>query len=249
MEEITKEALDWAMSQSNIKGCISGSSLLNYFEGQDIDIFLYDEASFTKMLYAMYYNEMFTLVEPLEKWKFEEWTKGKKLGLDKIGIITIKMKYNLAVDVNIIYKKYASNIFSILSSFDLDIIARGYDLQTKEYLDLSKHDGNTAHWNKWNPAFYSENIWDIFKLLRQFERCIKYYRRGYNTDEVVLKYREMLHKLVEYESIFNSAQFTEKVKEMKKNAKIIDKIFSTWIDHHEMDDETFELLKEKIKSL
>ena len=59
----------------------------------------------------------------------------------------------------------------------------------------------------------------------------------------------MLHKLVEYESIFNSAQFTEKVKEMKKNAKIIDKIFSTWLDHHEMDDETFELLKEKIKSL
>lgn len=249
MENIINKVLDWVKSQSNIKGCISGSSLLEYFEGQDVDIFLYDEASFTKLLYAMYYNDMFTLIEPLEQWKFKEWTNGKRLGINKIGIVTIKMKYNLAVDVNIIYKKDANNIFSVLSSFDLDIISKGYDLQTMEYLDLSKKDGKTAHWNKWNPAFYSDNIWDISKLLRQFERCIKYHKRGYNTDNIVIKYQDMLHKLVEYESIFNSDKFDEKVKEMKKNAKIIDKIFNIWLSTHEIDDETFELLKVKIKLL
>ena len=36
---------------------------------------------------------------------------------------------------------------------------------------------------------------------------------------------------------------------MKKNAKIIDKIFNIWLSTHEIDDETFELLKVKIKLL
>ena len=139
MKEIINEAVDWIKCQ-DVKGCITGSCLLDYFEGQDIDVFVYDEASFTKMLYCMHFNPMFQLLEPIEQWKFKEWTNSKKSSLHKLGLVTLKFKYNLAVDVNVIYKMKDTNLFNVVSSFDMDIICKGYDIQTKQELSLSQNE-------------------------------------------------------------------------------------------------------------
>ena len=248
MKEIVNEAVNWIKEQ-DIKGCITGSALLDYFEGQDIDVFVYDEASFTKMLYSMHFNPMFQLLEPIEKWKFKEWTTSKQSSLKKLGLITIKFKYNLAVDVNLIFKLKDTNLFNVVSSFDLDIICKGYDIQTKQYLSLSQNDGKTAHWNKWNTNFYAEDVWTINRLLRQFERCIKYHNRGYNTDLVVLKYIELLDKLLDYHNIFNSTNFDEKLVIMKENGKIMKEIFKKWLEEHKLTEEELILLQQKIKEL
>lgn len=249
MKEQINNAIEWIKEQP-IKGCITGSCLLDYFPGQDIDVFTYDEKSFNKLLFAMFHNDMFTQLDPLEKWKFEQYIDRNESTFFKFGLITIKFHYNTCVEINVILKKKCKDIFSVLSSFDLDIISKGYDLQTKQYLDLSENlPDKKATWNKWNTNYYSNEVWAMSRILRQLSRCFKYHRRGYNTDALVLKYIEILDKLQEYESIFASENFNEKLKATKENTFIIRKICEVWLETHEITDEQIQLLETKTREI
>jgi hypothetical protein len=155
----------------------------------------------------------------------------------------------MAIDVNIIFKEKNHSIFDVLSTFDLDIIAVGYDLKSKKTLNLSEGREGIATWNKWNRSFYNTNIWAVSRILRQLERCFKYHKRGYNTDEAVLKYKEILNDMLEYENIFNSQKVDEKVESVKKNSKILIKIIDLWLLNHTISETELELLRETIKQL
>ena len=72
MKEQISNVIDF-LKGTDVAGCITGSCLLGYFEGQDVDVFLYNEGAFNKLLYCLYYNPMFLIIEPLEQWKFDEW--------------------------------------------------------------------------------------------------------------------------------------------------------------------------------
>ena len=72
MKKEINNVIEWVKKQP-IKGCITGSCLLDYFEGQDVDVFAYDEKSFTKLLFAMHHDPMFTILDPIEKWKFQQY--------------------------------------------------------------------------------------------------------------------------------------------------------------------------------
>jgi hypothetical protein len=248
MEEQIKNAIEWIKNQP-IKGCISGSCLLGYFPDshQDIDVFVYDEKSFNKLLFAMHHNPIFAIGDKLEQWKFEQYINKNNDTFYKFGLVTIKFTYNTCVDVNIILKKRTNDIFSVLSSFDMDIIAKGFDIQTGQYLDLTSGNGKIASWNKWNTAFYSEEVWEINRILRQLERCFKYHNRGYNVDEVVLKYIELIDKLQDFENIFNSDNFDNRIKITKENTLIVKQLCILWLETHEITPEQIELLKTKIK--
>ena len=249
METQMEDAIAF-LKEQDINGCITGSCMLKYFEGADVDIFTYDEAAFTKLLFTLYHNKMFLLIDPIEKWKFEDWVSNPYKGsLKKLGLITIKFKYNMCIDVNIIFKEKNHSIFDVLSTFDLDIIAVGYDLRSKKTLNLSESTGTECTWNKWNRSFYNPNIWAVSRILRQFERVVKYWNRGYNTDEVALKYKEILNSMVEYENIFNSQKVDDKVESVKKNSKILIKIIDNWLMHHHITETELELLRETIKQL
>ena len=249
MKKQIDASIEWIKKQP-INGCITGSCLLDYFEGQDIDVFVYDEKSFVKILFAMYHNDMFTILDPLEEWKFEQYISKNDSTFYKFGLVTIKFNYNTCVPINIILKKKCQDIFSVLSSFDMDIICKGYDIQTKQYLDLSENgDTKIATWNKWNTTFYSEEIWKMSRILRQLERCFKYHKRGYDTDEVILKYIDILDKLAEFENIFNSNKFDDRLKVTKANTIIIKQLCELWLKTHEIDDEQIELLQTKIKEI
>jgi hypothetical protein len=249
MKEQIAASIEWIKEQP-INGCITGSCLLDYFEGQDVDVFVYDEKSFIKILFAMYHNDMFTILDPLEKWKFEQYINKDEAKFFKFGLVTIKFNYNTCVPINIILKKKCQDIFSVISSFDIDIICKGYDIQTKRSLDLSENKGTKiATWNKWNTAFYSEEIWKMSRILRQLERCFKYHKRGYDTDDVIKKYINILDKLTEFESIFNSNKFNEQLKVTQANTAIIKQLCELWLKTHEIDDSQIELLQTKIKEI
>ena len=71
-----KEHIDYIveyLKQQPIKGCITGSALLGYFDGQDVDLFVYDEKSFTKILFNLQYNSSFLILDPLEQWKLDQF--------------------------------------------------------------------------------------------------------------------------------------------------------------------------------
>lgn len=250
MKEQINNAITWLKEQP-IKGCITGSCLLDqYWEGMDVDIFIYDEKSFTKLLFAMHHNPMFQILDPMEKWKFDQYINKDEATFYKFGLVTIKFTYNTCIPINIVLKKKCTDIFSVLSSFDLDIIARGYDIETKKFLDLSENKNTKiATWNKWNTAFYSSEIWQIGRVLRQLERVIKYHKRGFNTDEVVVKYIELIDRLQEYESIFSSENFNEKLKITKNNTEIVKTFCKLWLETHEITDEQLNLLREKVKEI
>lgn len=248
-----KEHIDYVieyLKKQPIKGCITGSCLLGYFEGQDVDLFVYDEKSFNKILFNLHYNDNFLILDPLEKWKLDQFLDKEYGNKARFGITTIKFMYNTCVPVNVILKKNSSNIFSVLSTFDIDIVAKGFDIETQQYLDLSENLPNKqATWNKWNTNFYDPELWAISRILRQLERVIKYHKRGYNTDLVVYKYIELIDRVQEFQNIFNSDNFSEKLKIRKNNTKIIKEICIKWLETHTISDETLELLKEKIKEI
>jgi hypothetical protein len=241
------------LKQQDIDGCITGSCLLDYFEGQDVDLFCYSEKSFTKIFYTLYHNPMFNILDKLEEWKANMFMNNADFNNTKhtSGIQTIKFTYNTCIPVNIIYKKHCNNIFAVLSSFDLNVISKGYDLKTKEYLDLTNSSVVTkiVSWNKWNPMYYSTEIWTIGRILRQLERCFKYHKRGYNTDLVIQKYIELINGLLQYQNIFSSENFSEKLKITQKNTEIIKSICEVWLQTHTITEEQIELLKLKIREL
>src|ERR1035438_2003047 len=121
MKEHINNAIEIIKNQ-DINGCITGSCLLDYFKNQDIDVFVYDKSSFNKLLFFMHYNPMFTILDKLELHKFNEYIDSDKSSLESIGLITIKMKYNLLIDVNVILKKGNKNAFDVISNFDIDLI-------------------------------------------------------------------------------------------------------------------------------
>lgn len=249
MKEQINEAINW-LKEQDIRGCITGSCLLDYFEGQDIDVFTYDEKAFNELCFAMHHSDKFQILDPLEKWKWDQYRTKNNSTFYKFGLITIKFVYNTCVDVNVICKKKGNDIFSVLSTFDLDIICKGYDIQTKQYLDLSENlPDKVATWNKWNTTYYSDEIWQISRVLRQLNRCFKYHKRGYNTDAVVRKYIELLDKLQEYESIFNKETFNERLKITQENTLIVKQICEVWLDTHEINDEQMQLLEQKTREI
>jgi len=252
MEEQINNAIDWLKNQ-DVKGCITGSCLLGYFpdEKQDIDCFVYDEKSFNKLLFAMHHSPMFTILDKIEQWKFDQYNSKDQSTFYKFGLITLKFTYNTCIEVNVILKKKCTDIFSVLSSFDINLISKGYDIQTKQYLDLSGDSSTTkiADWNKWNTTFYSEEIWQMNRVLRQLDRCFKYHKRGYNTDKVVLKYIDIIEKVQDFDNIFQSDNFEEKLKITRKNTLIIKQLCETWLETHEINEDQLLILKEKIKEI
>lgn len=248
-----KEHIDYVvdyLKKLPIKGCITGSCLLDYFDDQDVDLFVYDEKSFNKVLFNLHYNTNFLILDKLEQWKLDQYLNKEYNNKASFGITTIKFIYNTCVPVNVILKKSCNNIFSVLSSFDMDIISKGYDIESGQILDLSEHlPKKQATWNKWNTNFYDPELWQISRILRQLQRVIKYHKRGYNTDAVCTKYIELIDRVQEFQNIFNSDNFSEKLKIRKNNTKVVKEICILWLKTHEISDEQLELLNEKIKEI
>ena len=48
------------------------------------------------------------------------------------------------------------------------------------------------------------------RILRQLDRVIKYHKRGYNTDALVIKYIEIIDSIQEVQDIFHSENFYRK---------------------------------------
>jgi len=248
MKENIENAIAWIKEQP-VKGCITGSCLLDYFEGQDIDVFLYNDKQFSKLLFAMYYNDNFTILDPLEKWKCEEYINNP-YDFKKFGLTTIKFHFNTCVEINIIVKKGKEDVFSVMSSFDMDIITRGFDIESKQELNLSQNlPGKTATWNTWNTSFYSGNIWQIGRILRQLKRCFKYYDRGYNVDAVVIKYIELIDRIQDFNNIFHSENFAEKLAVKKENTQLVKNICELWLKTHKITPKQLEVIDLKMKEI
>jgi len=253
MRKQLDDATTWLKNLKHVRGCITGSSLLGeYWDGMDVDLFVYDEQSLNKVLFELNANDKFHILDLTEQWKYDQQIN-EPVENKKNYIQTIKFIYNTCIPVNIILKKSSYNIFNVLSSFDMDIIAIGYDLQTKQYLDLGNdvnRKNKIASWNTWNNAYYKPNIWETSRILRQISRIFKYHKRGYNTDKVIFKYIDLIDEIQKMHNLFeNSITYTSKLKITQTNTRIVKDICNLWLKTHTISDKELELLNNKIREL
>ncbi len=231
------------LKAQDIDGCITGSVMLDYFPGQDVDLFVFNKSSFNKILFFMYYNSMFQILDPLESYKFHEYIDHDKSSLKKIGLVTIKFKYNTCIDVNITYKEFHHNLFDVISNFDLDIVCSGYDIKTKQELNLRQSTGKRGTWNRWNSSFYKSDIWSTRRLLRQFERVVKYTERGYDLTSVTDKYIELVQDILNKENIYKTERGTKFFEDTVQQFEVVLKILQAWKKKKKMSQEEILILK------
>ena len=202
-----------------INGCITGSSMIdgdydNWESQPDIDLFVYTRPQLPYAANMLIQCYGFEPLNAGEKWKIDRlnnFEQRKKRPVD-----TLKVTSN-GVIVNISYKEGKENIFDVLASFDMSIIMVGYDIQMHVMLDLRcgwaymvREDED----NRWSPSvnvaypnplrkqdvdMYGAQMW-----VRQFDRVIKYWNRGYDTRPMAKFYIKLIDGVIETGKLFST---------------------------------------------
>lgn len=235
-----------------INGCITGSCFLPGFDPDawgskpDVDVFVYSEADLVK---AVTYAEHSLKMQPgqgTERSEMQErWKLGRlyKDGLNyKIGITTYKF-YCDGVMLNFTFKQQKIkgrwvpiiNAPGVLMSFDMSIVMQGYDIKSRVMFDL-RPDNVDPHVAVPNPLRDHDCVmWTVAKWVRQFDRVVKYYGRGFDTRPMARFYLDMIDQCIEAGCLFDSdeshAAFDSFSQEfLEKRAAIAE-----WLEEHEED--------------
>lgn len=253
--ETTKEKIDMAVEvvkNMPIDGCITGSVWLPGFDPDlwgstpDVDVFVYSENDLMRAIdYAMYELKMkpgtgSDRSEKQERWKIDRLIHD---GINrKIGITTYKF-YCDGVIVNFTYKMQRVqgrwvpivNAPSVLMSFDMTIVMQAYDIKSRVMFDM-RPDNVPVTTAVPNPLRDHDcMMWTVAKWVRQFDRVVKYYNRGYDTRPMARFYLDMIDECIEAGCLFDSEEsntafmnFSEEF--LEKRAVIAD-----WYEEHKED--------------
>lgn len=213
-----KEVIE-LLKKTDINGCITGSSMLDCdFETweslPDVDVFVYTEPQLQYAANLLMFKYGFEPLTAGEEWKLN---RVQNRGSQKNSYLsTVKLKRGDVV-VNITYKQWKNNIFSVLSSFDMSIIMIGYDIRKHVMLDLRcGWDGMVPEDpdNRWsndinvavpNPLrdqdvdMYGTEMW-----VRQFDRVIKYWNRGFDTRPMARFYIKLINSVIDKGQLFQT---------------------------------------------
>lgn len=233
-----------------IDGCITGSCLLPGFDPEgwgatpDVDLFVFGEDQLRKAIDLALYGLRMEPGEGSERGRKRELWKLDQLersGLNrKIGVTTYKFNHD-GVMLNITHKMRRVggrwhpllSTADVLQSFDMSIVMQGYDIKHHVHYDMRAGDPMTAIPN----PLRDQNcvMWTVSKWVRQFDRVVKYYNRGFDTRPMARFYLEMIDECIEAGCLFDSeeskAMFEEFTNEfLEKRARIAD-----WYNEHRED--------------
>lgn len=206
------------LKQTDINGCITGSSMLpdaNFDEWDnvpDIDVFVYTE---TQLLYAvdlMMYKYDF---EPLSDGEWWKVNRCRNHGFQRNApLSTVKIAKDDVV-INITYKKGKTGMISVLESFDMTTIMVGYDIRHKFGIDMRSRNikvfGDNGAWPedpkvaKPNPLRDQDvDMYGVEMWVRQFDRVIKYWKRGIDTRPMAQFYIDLINGVIEKGQLFQT---------------------------------------------
>lgn len=242
------EAIDSAIAElkeSGINGCITGSCLLDedfdtWDEAPDIDLFVYSEPS---MIHAICTLEHMGYVPGgKDKKKAGEELKRKWLietGLNRnMGLSTIMYEKD-GVYVNVTMKRNNNSVVEVLANFDMSIVMKGYDIPTGFMCDLRTQDGGdvkVATPNKLKRALYDHpSRFDVWRALRQWNRVVKYYNRGFDTRPMARFYLDRIDEVLEAGAVFGSDKDVESFEEMAPEFREMKDTITKWLEEHEED--------------
>ena len=233
-----------------INGCITGSCLLPGFDPDgwgsvpDVDVFVFGEDELVSAIeIARHALKMVPGSGTERSRKQEEWKldRLKQAGLNyKIGITTYKF-WCEGVILNFTFKqrKFHGRWIPILDtpgvlqSFDMSIVMQGYDIKHHVMYDM-----RVGRWDVAVPNPLRDHdcvMWTVAKWVRQFDRVVKYYNRGFDTRPMAKFYLDMIDECIEAGCLFDSEEskaafesFSEEF--LEKRSQIAD-----WYDTHKED--------------
>lgn len=210
-----------AVKASPINGCITGSYWLPGFDPEawgskpDVDVFVFGDYELVRAIcYAQYVLQMKPGKGSPRSAKQEEWKLGRLFasGLNKkIGITTYTFEQD-DVALNITFKqqkvagywKPLTSVPDVLQSFDMSIVMQGYDIQKQVFFDMRSGDPMVA---VPNPLREHDCVmWTVAKWVRQFDRVVKYYNRGFDTRPMAEFYLRMIDECIAAGCLFDSEE-------------------------------------------
>lgn len=207
------------IKRTDINGCITGSSMLDedfdmWESVPDVDVFVFAEPQLGYAINLLMNKYGFEPATAGEEWKIKRiFNRGMQRNA---SLQTIKLKSG-DVTVNITWKYGKTTMASVLASFDMSIIMVGYDIKHKFGMDMRTaqtagiFDDKDGKWSSSprvavpNPLrdqdvdMYGTEMW-----VRQFDRVIKYWNRGFDTREMARFYIRLINQVIETGKLFNS---------------------------------------------
>lgn len=235
-----------------INGCITGSCWLPGFDPDawgstpDIDIFVYSEKDLIRAItiaehtLKMKPGKGSDRTEQQERWKIDRLFKS---GLSyKIGITTYTF-YADGIMLNFTFKQSKIqgrwiplvNAASVLMSFDMSIVMQAYDIKSRVMFDLRPSDVpvNVAIPNPLRD--HDCVMWTVAKWVRQFDRVVKYYNRGYDTRPMAQFYLDMIDQCIEAGCLFDSEESNDAFLTFAKEFTDKRTAIADWLDEHKED--------------
>ncbi len=238
------------LKTTDIKGCITGSCMLESFDPDewdtepDVDLFVFSETELQHAIDVARYALGMKLGKGDTRTAMqEEWKYGRlrKSGVNrKIGITTYTLYYD-GVKLNVTFKMTkvdnkwvpVHTTEGVLQTFDMSICMIGYDIPTHVLHDCRFGDVNTAIPNPLRE--YDCEMWTVRKWVRQFDRVVKYYNRGFDTRPMARFYLKMINECLAKGCIFDSEESQALFDEASAEFKDYRKRIAAWVREHKED--------------
>ena len=233
-----------------IDGCITGSCMLPGFDPEgwgtvpDVDVFVFGENELTSAIEIARHALKMEPGSGTERSRLqEEWklSRLKQSGLNyKLGITTYKF-WCEGVILNFTFKqrKFRGRWVPILStpdvlqSFDMSIVMQGYDIKHHVLYDMRVGDPKVAIPNPLRDHDFV--MWTVAKWVRQFDRVVKYYNRGFDTRPMAKFYLDMIDGCIEAGCLFDSEESQEAFESFSKEFLEKRAAIADWYDAHKED--------------
>ena len=235
------------LKTSGIDGCITGSCLLDadfdmWDSKPDVDLFVYSDRymiwAIAKLM--MTYGLKFgvddsprSMMQEEQKFKWLIEDKKNKSKVTGITLATIKLHADDGTIINVSNKAGCKNVADVINSFDMTIIMKGWDIKHGYEYDM------TSQWSEPNVAVPNKlRIVDLDLVktaywVRQFDRVIKYWQRGFDTRPMARFYLNQIDQVLERGNIWTSEQSEEFYESFAKEfVEMRDKI-SKWLKDKE----------------
>lgn len=236
------------LKESNIFGCISGSCMIDgdfdaWTDTPDVDVFVYCPE---QLVHACTYLEGkgYKPANAGEEWKLDQIRHGRKGNKQKFIVQTHKLERD-GIIVNVTHKPGCEKLTDVLASFDMSIIMIGWDIEKGYGLDYRVNWGQAfgdkgAKWSEStqvavpNPMRDQEfTIYKVSMWVRQFDRVIKYWERGFDTRPMARFYLDAINDIIEKGALFQNDRATQAYNEFVEEFGPVRDRIRTWLEDKE----------------
>jgi hypothetical protein len=178
--------------------------------------------------------------EQQEHWKLSRLFKN---GLNyKIGVTTYKFSSD-GIILNFTYKmtklkgrwEPVADAPSVLKTFDMSIVLQAYDIASHIMYDMRPNDVPVMTAVP-NPMREHDCVmWTVSKWVRQFDRVVKYYDRGYDTRPMAEFYLKMIDECIEAGCLFDSDESHEAFDMFSEEFLVKRAVIADWLEDHKED--------------